>query len=113
MDWKEQLSMLTGIPVPETSEIQPQEEMKETSVPRNQQPLRISMERSGRGGKTVTLIRGFQGNDEDRSALGKWLKQQLGVGGSVKDGEIIIQGDHRERVSTLLKGEGYTQTRGK
>lgn len=79
--------------------------------PANQQRLRVSMERSGRGGKTVTLVRGFVGDESDLVDLGRWLKQRLGVGGSVKDGDIIVQGDFRQRVVDLLKSEGYTQTR--
>lgn len=81
------------------------------TLPNNQQKLRLSMERAGRGGKTVTLVRGFVGTDEDMSALCKLLKQKCGVGGSVKDGEIIIQGDHRQRLVEILKKEGYTQTK--
>ena len=78
---------------------------------RNQQRLRLSMERAGRGGKTVTLVRGFVGTDADLQALCKLLKQKCGVGGTAKDGEIIIQGDHRVRLLELLKKEGYTQTK--
>ena len=81
------------------------------TLPKNQQKLRLSMERAGRGGKTVTLIRGFIGMEEDLMALAKLLKQRCGVGGSVKDGEIIIQGDHRQHLIELLKKEGYTQTK--
>ena len=69
------------------------------------------MERAGRGGKTVTLVKGFVGAEEDIVALCKLLKQKCGVGGAVKDGEIIIQGDHRQRLVELLKKEGYTQTK--
>lgn len=81
------------------------------TLPRQQQKLRISMERAGRGGKTVTIVRGFVGTEDDLLALGKLLKQKCGVGGSVKDGEIIIQGDHRQRLGEMLKKEGYTQTK--
>lgn len=70
------------------------------------------MERAGRGGKTVTLVRGFIGSSDDLQALCKLLKQKCGVGGSAKDGEIIIQGDHRQKLVELLKREGYTQTKG-
>ena len=81
------------------------------TLPKNQQKLRLNMERAGRGGKTVTLVKGFVGSDKDINALSKLLKQKCGVGGSVKDGEIIIQGDHRQRLVDILKKEGYTQTK--
>ena len=81
------------------------------SLPKNQQKLRLYMERAGRGGKTVTIVKFFVGSDDDMVALCKLIKQKCGVGGSVKDGEIIIQGDHRERLLDILKKEGYTQTK--
>ena len=81
------------------------------TLPKNQQKLRLNMERAGRGGKTVTFVKGFVGSDKDINALCKLLKQKCGVGGSVKDGEIIIQGDHRQRLVEILKKEGYTQTK--
>ena len=81
------------------------------TLPKNQQKLRLNMERAGRGGKTITLVKGFVGSDKDINALCKLLKQKCGVGGSVKDGEIIIQGDHRQRLVEILKKEGYTQTK--
>ena len=81
------------------------------TLPKNQQKLRLNMERAGRGGKTVTLVKGFVGSDKDINALCKLLKQKCSVGGSVKDGEIIIQGDHRQRLVEILKKEGYTQTK--
>jgi translation initiation factor 1 len=59
----------------------------------------------------ATIVRGFVGSDDDLAALGKRLKQKIGVGGSVKDGEIIIQGEHRDRVTQLLVSEGYTRTK--
>jgi translation initiation factor 1 len=78
---------------------------------KNQQKLRLNMERAGRGGKTVTLVKGFVGSEEDMSALCKQLKQKCGVGGAVKDREIIIQGDCRQRLIEILRKEGYTQTK--
>ena len=69
------------------------------------------MEKKGRGGKAVTLIKGFIGTEEDLKVLGKLLKTKCGVGGSVKDNEIIIQGDFKQRITDLLKAEGYTQTK--
>lgn len=82
-----------------------------TTLAAKQQRLRVSMERAGRGGKTVTLVRGFVGTAADLEALTRLLKQRQGVGGSTKDGEIIIQGDHRQRIVEILKAEGYTQTK--
>lgn len=81
------------------------------TLPKQQQKLRLSMERAGRGGKTVTLVRGFIGSADDLQSLCKLLKQKCGVGGSAKDGEIIIQGDHRLRLVEILKKEGYSQTK--
>ena len=81
------------------------------TLPKNQQKLRLNIERAGRGCKTATLVKGFVGSEEDITALSKLLKQKCGVGGSVKDGEIIIQGDHRQRLVEILKKEGYTQTK--
>ena len=81
------------------------------TLPKNQQKLRLNMERAGRGGKTVTLVKGFVGSEDDITSLCKLLKQKCGVGGSVKDGDIIIQGDHRQRLVEILKKEGYTQTK--
>jgi len=72
-----------------------------------QQKLHVRIERSGRGGKTVTVVDNFVGTHDDLNALGKTLKGKCGVGGTVKDGQIIIQGEFRERIVTLLKEMGY------
>ena len=72
-----------------------------------QQKLHVRIERSGRGGKTVTVVDNFVGTPDDLNALGKTLKGKCGVGGTVKDGQIIIQGEFRERIVTLLKEMGY------
>ena len=78
----------------------------ETLAPEKQR-LRVSLDRHHRGDKTVTLVKGFVGTDEDLQALGKILKGKCGVGGSAKDGEIIIQGDQQEKVRAALTAAGY------
>ena len=72
-----------------------------------EQNLRVWLDRKLRGGKTATIVRGFVGRDEDLSELARMLKTRCGVGGSAKEGEIIIQGDHRDRVVELLAQAGY------
>ena len=78
----------------------------ETLAPEKQR-LHVSLDRHHRGGKTVTLVKGFVGTDEDLQALGKMLKGKCGVGGSAKNGEIIIQGDQQEKVRAALTAAGY------
>ena len=108
-DWKDRLNVVYSTN-PDYQYENIGEEETET-LPKNQQKLRVSMEKKGRGGKTVTLVRGFVGTEEDLKDLGKLLKTKCGVGGSTKDGEIIIQGDFKQRIIDLLKAEGYTQTK--
>ena len=79
---------------------------KET-LPPPQQPLRVRLETKHRGGKTVTLVTGFAGKEADLETLGKALKNLCGTGGSAKDGEIIVQGDHRDKVLQWLRKAGY------
>ncbi len=77
-----------------------------SALPPNQQDLRVWLDKH-RGGKTATIVRGFVGSDADLEALGRTLKTKCGVGGSAKNGEVIIQGDHRDKVVDILMKAGF------
>lgn len=89
-------------------EEEPMDEPADDEMPRKQQKLRIFLDKKKRKGKAVTLITGFEGNEETLQDLGKTLKSKCGVGGAVKDGEIMLQGDHRDKVLAYLLEQGYT-----
>lgn len=77
----------------------------------SKQKLRVWLDRKNRGGKEVTLVSGFIGSKDDLETLGKTLKTKCGTGGNTKDGEIIIQGNHRDKVVTMLISLGFTDTK--
>lgn len=88
-----------------------QQDQSEDALPEKQQKLRVLLDRKKRRGKEVTLVTGYVGPEDDLKDLGKMLKTKCGVGGSVKNGEILLQGDHRDRVVELLKKEGFKDTK--
>ncbi|MFW5756345.1 MAG: translation initiation factor [Tangfeifania sp.] len=104
-DWKKRLGTVysTNPDFDYEKESEPETE----TLPPQQQNLKVSIDRKKRKGKSVTLVTGFVGAENDLKDLGKILKTKCGVGGTVKDGEILIQGEFRERVMELLKAEGY------
>lgn len=104
-DWKDRLGVVYS--TNENFDYQRDIEEDEQTLPAAMQNLRVSLDKKQRAGKSVTLVTGFVGKAEDLKELGKKLKQSCGVGGSVKDGEIIVQGDFRVRVAEVLKSSGY------
>ena len=104
-DWKQRLGMVYS--TNPDFEYQTSEEEVQQTLPPQQQNLRVWLDRKQRGGKVVTLVKGFVGTDDDLADLGRMLKSKCGVGGSAKDGKIIVQGDHRDRVVDLLTQAGY------
>lgn len=77
------------------------------TLPPQQQELRIFIEKKHRGGKTASVVKGFIGKKDDLEVLGKLIKTKCGTGGSAKDGEIIIQGDLRDKIMEILIANGY------
>lgn len=108
-DWKDRLGVVFSTN-PDFNYDNGEVDEPET-LPKKQQRLRVSIEKNGRGGKVVTIVRGFVGSDEDLKQLGKMLKSKCGVGGSVKDGEVIVQGSLKERVVDLLRADGYADVK--
>lgn len=108
-DWKNRLGVVFSTASDyeyQTNDAEEVETLKE-----NAQKLRVRIEKNGRGGKTVTIVGGFVGDEMALKNLGKTLKSKCGVGGSVKDGEILVQGDFKLRIIELLRTMGYTQTK--
>ncbi len=91
--------------------MKPEEPLETHTFAPGQQKLKVRLDKKQRAGKTVTLIEGFVGSEADLSDLGKKLKTKCGTGGSVKDGEIIIQGDYKVKITEWLKEWGYKQTK--
>lgn len=109
-DWKQRL----GVVFSTNPDFQYQTEDQESveTLPPARQNLRVAIDRRARAGKQVTLVSGFVGTEEDLTELGRLLKTRCGVGGSAKDGEILVQGDHRDRIVKILTDLGYKAKRG-
>ncbi|HEY52413.1 MAG TPA: stress response translation initiation inhibitor YciH [Caldilineae bacterium] len=95
-------------------EVEPRRQRKRKQKPTRNRPtlpndgvVRVFLERKGRGGKAVSVLRGLQSHPEGKKTLLKQLKSKLGTGGALKDGNIEIQGDHRDRIVALLEKMGY------
>ncbi|MCL1938551.1 MAG: translation initiation factor [Candidatus Azobacteroides sp.] len=109
-DWKNRLNVVYSTNPNFQYEKEADVEEPET-FPKDKQLLKVLLDKKNRKGKKVTLVTGFTGKDDDLQALGKLLKTQCGVGGAVKESEIIIQGDFRSRVRDILLKEGYSKTK--
>ncbi len=104
-DWKARLGMVYS--TDPNYRFATQEEPEVELLPPAQQQLRVWLDRKQRAGKVVTLVRGFVGPDDALQELARLLKTRCGVGGTAKAGEIVIQGDHRDRVVEILTEKGY------
>ena len=109
-DWKSRLGVVFSTN-PDFKYETESEETVQTLEP-SRQKLIVGIDRKGRAGKQVTLVKGFVGSESDLAALGKTLKVKCGVGGTAKDGEITLQGDLRDKVVALLQSMGYRAKRG-
>ncbi len=104
-DWKVRLGVVFSTNRDFNYEKEAEDE-QQTLLPR-QQNLKVQLDRKKRNGKNVTLITGYIGSEDGLKAIGKILKTKCGVGGAVKDGEILIQGDFCNKIMDILKTEGY------
>ncbi len=109
-DWKKRLGVVFSTNPDFDYTNESDDETVETLEPKNQR-LRVAVEKKGRGGKTVTVVKGFQGSDDDLGKLEKMLKTKCGTGGTSKDSLILLQGDIKEKVINILRDLGYTDTK--
>lgn len=108
-DWKSRLGMVYSTNPDFKFETQEEEEVQ-TLDPKDQK-LIVALDKKGRAGKQVTVVNGFVGSADDLESLGKTLKTKCGVGGSVKDGSVLIQGDQRDKIVTILNNLGYSRAK--
>ena len=108
-DWKKRLGTVYSTNADFNYESD--DEGDQETLPPKQQNLRVSLDKRNRRGKAVSLITGFVGSNDELKELGKKLKSKCGVGGTAKEGEIMIQGDFRDKLMQLLMAEGYKAKR--
>jgi len=108
-DWKE---LLKGTFAEELASLSPEPDPEPVTPAFRKQRLIVTIDRRRRAGKQVTLVSGFSGTGEELNFLGRQLKTKLGVGGSVDDGEILLQGDVRDKVVAFLTELGHSAKRG-
>jgi len=108
-DWKDRLNVVYS--TNPDFRYETEQENETITLPHDKQVLRIRLDKRNRGGKQVSLISGFVGADEDLEQLAKLLKTKCGAGGNAKDGEIIIQGDFRNKILEILQKAGYIKTK--
>lgn len=109
-DWKSRLGMVYS--TNPDFQFEHEETVEEETLAPERQKLVVLIDKKGRGGKQVTVVNGFVGKEEDLQELGKTLKTKCGVGGSVKDGAILVQGDQRDKITSILTSLGYRAKRG-
>ncbi|MFN8255252.1 MAG: translation initiation factor [Bacteroidales bacterium] len=105
-DWKDRLGMVYSTNPDFQFQYNEKQEEQETLTP-SKQDLRVMRDSKQRKGKTVSLVTGFIGSEEDLKKLGKMIKSKIGVGGTAKDGDIIIQGDFVDKIIEILVKQGY------
>lgn len=106
-DWKDRLNVVFSTNPDFKYENEEENDVVEEKLPNNKQKLRIELDKRNRKGKSVTLITGYIGSDDDLAELARMLKTKCGSGGSSRCGEILIQGDFRQKVNEILVKEGY------